>query len=241
MIPPRFNKLLLTALATALFPIALNAADSDGFKSLFNGKDLTGWSGNPDLWSVQDGVLVGQTTLEKPTKGNTFLVWSGGELKDFELHASVKLEGGNSGIQYRSKDLGNWTMAGYQCDIRTPVFDQKDPKNCLGKIYSEKEGRGQMALGGEKVVFDKDGKKNVVGQVNEVEKLTKVLEQGEWKDVAIIAHGNHLTHKVNGEIVCELTDEDEAKRALSGHLGLQIHAGNPMKVSFKNIQIKELK
>ncbi|MEI6714376.1 MAG: DUF1080 domain-containing protein [Verrucomicrobiota bacterium] len=233
---------LISALTVAiLHPLPSAAADNDGFTALFNGKDLTGWDGNPDFWSVSDGILVGQTTPEKPSKGNTFLIWTGTEYKDFELHASCKLEGGNSGIQYRSKNLGNWVMAGYQCDIRTPVFDPKDPKNCLGKIYSEKEGRGQMALGGEKAVYEKDGQKNVVGKVNDLEKVTKAIEQGEWKDVVIIAKGNHILQKINGEIVCELTDEDENKRALSGQLGLQIHGGQPMKISFKNIQIKELK
>ena len=234
------SKALPLASLVLLSSTVLAAAEGEGFKPLFNGKDLSGWDGNPDFWSVQNGVIVGQTTAEKPTKGNTFLIWKGGELRDFELHASCKIENGNSGIQYRSKDLGNWTMAGYQCDIRFPDFDAKDPKNCTGKIYSEREGRGQMALGGEKALYDQDGKKNVVGQINEVEKITKALGQSEWKQVVIIAKGNHLTQKVNGETVCELTDEQESKRALSGFLGLQIHAGNPMKVSFKDIEIKEL-
>jgi hypothetical protein len=234
--------MIFNTLATmAFFPLVATAAEADGFKTLFNGKDLTGWDGNPELWSVQDGVIVGQTTQEKVAKGNTFLIWQGGDLKDFELHASVKIEAGNSGVQYRSKNLGNWSMAGYQCDVRIPAYDRADPKNCTGKIYSEREGRGQMALGGEKAVYEKDGKKTVTGQVNEVEKITKALDQGQWRELVIIAKGNQIVQKVNGETVCELTDEDEGKRALSGQLGLQIHAGNPMKVSFKDIQLKELK
>jgi hypothetical protein len=236
------TSLILNTLAAAvLLPVVAAASDADGFKSLFNGKDLTGWDGNPELWSVQDGAIVGQTTREKPTKGNTFLIWQGGDLKDFELHASVKIESGNSGVQYRSKNLGTWAMAGYQCDVRTPAYDRADPKNCTGKIYSEREGRGQMAFGGEKAVYNKDGKKEEVGQVNEVEKITKALDQDQWQELVIIAKGNRIVQKVNGETVCELTDEEEAKRALSGQLGLQIHAGNPMKVSFKDVQLKELK
>lgn len=227
--------------ASVLLPVVSTAADVDGFKPLFNGKDLAGWDGNPELWSVQDGVIVGQTTPEKVAKGNTFLIWKGGELKDFELHVSVKIEAGNSGVQYRSKDMGNWAMAGYQCDVRIPAYDLKDPKNCTGKIYSEREGRGQMAFGGEKAVYGSDGKKSVVGQVNEVEKITKSLDQTQWQELVITAKGNQIVHKVNGETVCELTDDDEVKRALSGRLGLQIHAGKPMKVFFKDILLKELK
>ena len=242
MFKKQISQLILSTLAAAAFvPLVATATEADGFKSLFNGKDLTGWDGNPELWSVQDGIIVGQTTREKVTKGNTFLIWQGGELKDFELHASVKIEAGNSGIQYRSKSLGSWTMAGYQCDIRIPAYDRVDPKNCTAKIYSEREGRGQMAFGGEKAVYDKDGKKSVIGQINEVEKITKALDQAQWQELVIIAKGNRIVQKVNGETVCELTDEEEAKRSLSGHLGLQIHAGNPMKVSFKDIQLKELK
>lgn len=242
MLKQTLSNLILSTLVAAVFlPVVATATDSGGFKTLFNGKDLTGWDGNPELWSVQDGVIVGQTTLEKVTKGNTFLIWKGGALGDFELRASVKIESGNSGVQYRSRDLGDWALAGYQCDVRIPAYDRADPRNCTGKIYSEREGRGQMALGGEKAVYDKDGKKGVVGQINEVGSITKALERGEWQELVIIAKGNQIVQSVNGETVCELTDDDEAKRALSGRIGLQIHAGKPMKVSFKDIQLKELK
>jgi hypothetical protein len=57
----------------------------DGAVSLFNGKDLTGWDGNPKFWSVRDGAITGQTTAENPTKSNTFNIWRGGKLGDFEL------------------------------------------------------------------------------------------------------------------------------------------------------------
>lgn len=240
LIPP-FSPLLSSLLAAALLLPSIGTAQNADFTPLFNGKDLSGWDGNPDFWSVQNGLIVGQSTPEKPAKTNTFLIWKGGELRDFELRISFKIENGNSGVQYRSKDLGNWVMAGYQCDIRSPAFEAKDPKNCTGKIYSEREGRGQMALGGENALYDKDGKKSVVGQVNSIEKITSALRQGEWKELVLTAKGNHLTQKINGETICELTDADEAKRALSGHLGLQIHAGPPMKVSFKDITLKELK
>src|SRR6218665_86303 len=76
------------------------AEDEAGFVPLLDGKSLEKWAGNPEFWRVENGTLVGQTTAEKPTKGNTFLVWRGGELKDFVLKAEYKIEGGNSGIQY---------------------------------------------------------------------------------------------------------------------------------------------
>jgi len=84
---------------------------------IFEGDSLEGWDGNPKFWSAKDSVITGQTTKENPTKGNTFLIWRQGKLDDFELRLSYRIVGGNSGIQYRSKDLGNWVVGGYQGDF----------------------------------------------------------------------------------------------------------------------------
>src|SRR5687768_7342103 len=95
--------------------VASLACGQDGFKQLFNGKDLADWEGNPAFWSVKDGTITGQTTKENPTKGNTFLIYKGGNGDDFELRLSYKIVGGNSGIQYRSKviDPKKWVVGGY--------------------------------------------------------------------------------------------------------------------------------
>src|SRR5215831_11693420 len=144
------------------------AADSQtesGFQSLFNGKDLSGWDGNPKLWSVKDGAITGQTTAENPAMGNTFLIWTNGTVADFELRCSFRLVPGdskgfaNSGIQYRSKvvDPPNWVVGGYQADMEAgPDYS--------GILYEELF-RGIMAQRGEKVVWDKDCTKKVVGSV----------------------------------------------------------------------------
>src|SRR5262245_41821006 len=103
---------LIALVAAALFMAPLASAEDvsqkappepEGMKPLFNGKDLTGWEGNPKLWSIKDGVVKGETTKENPTKGNTFLIWRGGTLSDFELRCTFRIDQGNSGIQYRSK------------------------------------------------------------------------------------------------------------------------------------------
>src|SRR5882672_1791756 len=115
-------------LAAVIAPVALSttviAAEVEpGFKSLFNGKDLTEWDGNPKLWSVQDGTITGKTGSDADTKinHNTFLVWKGGDVADFELRLSYKIVGGNSGIQYRSKvvETGKFgpIVGGYQADF----------------------------------------------------------------------------------------------------------------------------
>src|SRR5439155_8386882 len=97
--------------ALAIFVLWLGASPAqadDDWQTIFDGKTLDGWDGNPDFWRVEDGAITGQTTAEKPTKGNTFIIWRKGETADFELKVEYKIvpmndKGfGNSGIQYRS-------------------------------------------------------------------------------------------------------------------------------------------
>ncbi len=211
-----------------------------GFLRIFNGKDLTGWQGNPKLWSVKDGAITGQTTADNPATGNTFLIWTNGTLADFELRCSFKLVPGddkgfaNSGIQYRSKvlDPANWVVGGYQADMEAgPTYS--------GILYEERM-RGILALRGEKVVWGKDGKKQVLGSVGDAAKIGAAIKKGDWNDYVIIAKGNHLQQFINGKQTVDVVDEDEAKRALSGVLALQLHAGPPMTAQFKNIRLKKL-
>jgi hypothetical protein len=104
------KSLLFSLLATTVF-----AAD-DGFTSLFNGKDLTGWDGDPKLWKVENGIVIGTNPSPEAMANNSFLIWRGGTVKDFELRATVRVIGdNNSGIQYRSrelKDVAPWVITG---------------------------------------------------------------------------------------------------------------------------------
>src|SRR5437879_11386018 len=109
--------LIAVVAACALSQTMPTFAVEEGFKSIFNGKDLTGWAGRPQHWSVEDGAITGRTTREHPADGNNFLIWrpngTNGILSDFELRASYRIVPNNdkgfanSGIQYRSKDFGN--------------------------------------------------------------------------------------------------------------------------------------
>ena len=212
-----------------------------GFESIFNGKDLTGWDGNPKLWSVKEGAITGQTTAQNPAKGNTFLIWKQGEVADFELRCSFRLAPGddkgfaNSGIQYRSKvmDPDNWVVGGYQADMEAgPTY--------TGILYEERMTRGIMAARGEKVVWDKDCKKQVVGSVGNAAEIEAAIKKGGWNDYVIIAQGNHLQQFINGKQTVDVTDDCESKRAMSGIIALQLHAGSPMMAQFKNIRLKKL-
>jgi len=109
-----------------------------GFVQLFDGETLDGWEGT-DRWKVEKGTIVAQTTAENPLRQNTFLIWRGGKPADFELKLEYRITGGNSGIQYRSAELGNsdFAMSGYQSDIDANL-------RYAGMIYEER-GRGFLA------------------------------------------------------------------------------------------------
>jgi uncharacterized protein (TIGR03067 family) len=217
-------------------------AEADaGFEKMFNGKDLTGWEGHPKLWFVKDGAITGQTTPENPATNNTFLIWTGGSVGDFELRCSFKIVANNSigfansGIQYRSQilDKSYWVVGGYQADMEAG-------KTYSGILYEERMTRGIMAARGEKVLWTKDCKKEVTGSLGKSEDIQASIKQGDWNDYVIIAKGNHLQHFINGHPTVDVTDECEAKRAMTGVLALQIHKGQPMTVQFKDMRIKKL-
>jgi uncharacterized protein (TIGR03067 family) len=213
-----------------------------GFRSLFNGRDLTGWNGNPALWSVKDGAITGVTTADPKLTHNTFLVWTEGTTADFELRLSYRIVNGNSGIQFRSKVMEQGTfgpiVGGYQADIEAG-------KTYSGILYEER-GRGILALRGEKVVLKPDTadpkklRKEVVGSLGKSEDIQAKIKKEDWNDYVIIAQGNHLQQFINGVQTVDVTDEQEAAAAKSGVLALQIHVGPPMTVQFKDIRIKEL-
>jgi hypothetical protein len=210
-------------------------AQDDGFRPIFDGKSLDGWDGNPKFWRVEDGAITGQTTKENPTKGNTFIIWRGGTVDDFDLKLQFRLVGGNSGIQYRSWEepdkWGKWVVGGYQADM--------DAGNTFtGANYGERY-RGLLANRGQKTVIGAKGQPKVVGQVGDPKELASVIKKEDWNDYEIIAKGNHIVQKINGRVMCELTDEDSAARP-SGIVALQLHAGPPMKVQFRNILLKRL-
>ena len=239
--------ILIGAICTTS-PSLVSAAEVEaGFRSLFNGTDLTGWDGNPKLWSVKDGAITGQTTPENPAKGNTFLIWKDGAPADFELRFSYRLVPNNdkgfanSGVQYRSKvvDPANWVVGGYQADMEAgPTY--------TGILYEER-GRGILAQRGQKVIIKEDSEKpgktkiEVAGSVGKSAEIQAAIKKEEWNDYVIIARGNHLQQFINGHQTVDVTDEQETKAAKEGILALQLHAGEPMTVQFKDIRIKEVR
>jgi len=228
----RYTLLCLGLIATIVLFLGAAPAGEGESKDLFNGKDLSGWEGDEKFWSVEDGAITGRTTPENPAKYNTFLIWKGGNVGDFELRLKYKMVGGNSGVQYRSKDWGKHVVSGYQADI-------DDGGQFTGILYEEK-GRGILAKRGEQVVIPAGGKPKVVAKLGDEKELGAGMKKGDWNEYVIRAHGNHLIHEINGVKMSETTDEDAEKGAKEGVLALQLHTGNPMTVQFKDIQLKTI-
>jgi 3-keto-disaccharide hydrolase len=239
-------KLLLSIIAISVLTLVASAAE----KKIFNGRDLTGWEGNPKLWSVQDGAITGKTGEDADTKikHNTFLVWKDGTVGDFELTLKYRIEKGNSGIQYRSKlqspgEFGP-IVGGYQADFEAG-------KTYSGILYEER-GRGILAQRGQqtKIVAQskspsdpkaKDFKVEVAGSVGDSNEIQAAIKNEDWNEYKVVAKGNHLEHYINGKKTVDVTDEDSANAAKDGILALQIHVGPPMVVQFKDIFLKDLK
>ena len=209
-------------------------------KNLFNGKDLSGWKGQPELWSVEDGAITGRTTRDVPAKENTFLIWDG-QVGDFVLTLQYRIvdengkaEGfGNSGIQYRSKVVNPeyHVVSGYQADIEVG-------KTYSGILYEEK-GRGILAQRGQKVVVHEGGEPSkprvaVTGEIGNSEEIQAAIKPADWNEYKVVAKGNHLRHFINGRQTVDVTDETR-QGARSGVLAFQLHAGKPMTVQFKDI------
>jgi hypothetical protein len=162
---------------TLFFVLAAAVFAADGFQPLFNGRNLDGWDGDPRLWSVRNGMIVGSTENVKIDK-NQFLITKN-SYRNFVLRAQVKLRNHNSGIQFRSEARPGWVVAGYQADMAE--------NNYWGCIYDEKGTRGILVNGWK-------------------DKAEKVVRLQDWNDYEITAEGDQITVKLNGVVTAELKD-----------------------------------
>ncbi|RZK20033.1 MAG: DUF1080 domain-containing protein [Flavobacterium sp.] len=207
-----------------------------GFVKIFDGKSLKGWKGDSQHWKVEKGMIVGEVTPENQLKENTFLIWEGADVADFELKIQYKISsGGNSGIQYRSELVPGVTfgLKGYQADI--------DGKNEYTGLNYEERGRGFIAKRGEKIVVDEFGKPVLEQSLGNTDSLARSLKLNEWNEYHLIVIGNRMQHYINGVLMSDAIDNDVAHRKASGLLGLQAHVTPEMRVEFKNIRLKQLK
>lgn len=225
--------------------------DKEGFVQIFDGKTLKGWEGDPNYWRVENGSLVGEITPDKLLKANTFIIYQDAQPADFELKLECKItESGNSGINYRSEKLTDvpHALRGYQADI--------DGKNYFTGQNYEERGRTTLAYRGQITTINplenasaniRDNVKNnawtglnETGSLGNKDELKTHIKNNDWNEIHLVIKGNRLQHYVNGKLMSDVTDNDEANRKMQGLLGVQVHVGPPMKVAYRNIRLKQL-
>lgn len=224
------------------------ADGNEGFVKIFNGENLEGWEGDTTYWKVEDGNLVGEVTPTTLLKTNTFIIWQGGELADFELKGEFRItEAGNSGINYRSEQLTDipFALRGYQADI--------DGKNSYtGQNYEERK-RTTLAYRGQATTIKpqpgelKENIENnawlgleVTESLGDRDSLKSLIKPEDWNSFHLVIKGNRLQHYINGVLMSDVTDEDTVNRSMEGLLGVQVHVGPPMKVQYRDLLLKKL-
>ncbi|WP_216849000.1 DUF1080 domain-containing protein [Pedobacter sp. L105] len=229
-------------------PAPMDFNDHEGYVSLFNGKDLTGWDGNPRFWRVEDGAIVGESTKENPS-GNSYIAYKAMKAKDFTLKFEIKVEGkGGSGIQYRSQtgvpwlrpiptSLGpvnlNWMMTGPQADF------WPSEKYWTGQFYSENTPMRILAWRGQVVEGYGLKSKRLMGNIGDIMDLAKGVKLNGWNEYTVIARGGVFIHILNGQVMAVMIDDDPgSSNNQAGYIGIEIE--QITKVAVKNIWIKKL-
>lgn len=228
---------LLAATSGSLF--AQCGDGENGFVPLFNGKDLDGWTGNPAIWSVQDGAITGITGADGPNRltYNQFLIYDKEVPGNFVLKFDFRITNpGNSGIQYRSSVLDGdlpYRVSGYQAD-----FDGSATYS--GIVFGE-GFRGILAQRGTVAKIDDDHNPVETARFAQDDDLKAAVKIEDWNSYEVMADGFLFIHKINGRVMSVLVDNDKESRRAEGVLAIQTHVGPPMKVQVKNIRIKEIK
>ncbi len=198
----------------------------------FNAISLDGWSGDRSYWSVDDGCIVGASTLEHPLTTSTYVVWDGDMPQDFELRCRVKLTGGNSGIHYRSSRVdGQHDLQGFQADL--------DAQNSYSGVLYEGLGRELMSARGEQVEFTPAGKR-VIAQFAPDAVLRDSIRTGEWNEYRIEANGTRVRHWINDVLMSDVTDGDASRFRRDGLLAFQLHQGPPMEVRYCALEVRAI-
>ena len=229
------RSLVAVAVVSALVPFLVERSfaqekDKDGFVTIFNGKDLTGWEANPAIWSVEEGCLVGQSPEGKRYDKQDYIYWAQEEPADFVLKLKYRLtgKGSNSGVQIRSEKRPNWNCYGYQADM-------EEGSTHTGCLYHH--SRGAVVKRGFKGLITSEGRDETKQFADPAELAKKYTTEGEWNEYEITAIGSVITLKINGELMCEVDDRHE-QATKKGIIAFQMHPGPPMKVEFKEVKIK---
>jgi hypothetical protein len=211
--------------------------DEPGFQSIFDGKTLAGWEGDPRYWRAEGGALVGEITPETVIKSNTFIIWRGGRPRDFELKLDYRITpSGNSGINYRSVSVPDTVTPANAFALRGYQFDLDGAKRYVGNNYEEK-GRLFVGVRGQVTRIVGGRPPVVLSTFADAADLAAVAGD-DWNAVHLVIRGNTLVHMLNGRLMTVTIDDDAPNRPVDGLLGVQVHVGPPMKVEYRNIRLK---
>ena len=226
-----------------------------GFTSIFDGKSLNHWKGDPQHWRVENGKIIGEATPANPLKAHSYLVWQGGRLGDFEIRLEYRINStGNSGFIYRANQDPNykWGLRGYQFDIDGAGWGRSlqegkakemgwSLSRSTGSNYSEDKAgeRTWIALPGQMTYAETGRHPRVVASVESAKELTGAINEEGWNKLRVIVRGNLLVHILNGRTMSIVMDDDAANRRLDGLIAVQVHRGPPLKVEFRNILLKK--
>ncbi len=208
--------------------------EEPGFISLFDGASLRGWRGEPEHWRVEDGAIVGEIPPGQTLDHNTWLIWEGGELDDFELRLQFRLDGAapaNSGVQFRCQAQDPTHVSGYQADIDMGAV-------WLGRIYDE-HGRALLTERGQRVHIAEDGSR-AAETFAAADAFGVLFRESTWNDYRILACGSSITIEINGTLFSELIDEQREEADAAGHIAFQLHSGPETRVRFRHIRYRKL-
>lgn len=247
-------------------PDPIDFDNHTGWTQIFNGKNLDGWDGAPDIWHVEDGAIVGVSTPEHPS-GTTNIIWRGGEPANFELKLEMKLEGAgaNGGIQYRSSNvttapqmdperMAHLTDAQKKKVQEMIARSQKYAKwgmkgyqadfdysnHFTGQLYEQGTPRGIVAWRGQMVQTNQGQKPRLLATLGSSDELKAYIKTGQWNQYEVIADGNTMIHIINGHVMAILLDTDPTYSRTKGLIGFEIEGPGNVKVYQRNIWLKQL-
>ena len=205
-------------------------APESAFRALFDGKQLKGWSGNKEMFRVEDGAIVGGS-MERKIPHNEFLTYEK-KFQDFELRLQAKLlgEGGNAGIQIRSRRANQAEFTAQEKSKRIPKHEMVGYQVDMGKAWN-KVWWGKL--------YDESRRRKVLAAPREEALLEKLVQWNDWNDYRILCEGPRIRIWLNGKMTVDYT-EKEAGIANTGILGLQIHGGPPSEAWYRKIRIREI-
>jgi hypothetical protein len=233
-------------------PTPIDFNDHQGWIQMFDGTSLKGWDGPTDLWRVENGAIVVQSKADPPT-GPVYLLYSGGEPKNFEFKWEVKIEGAgaNSGVQFRATRLGEeanrprskWETRGYQAD-----FDNQNSNTgaliecCAGASRNGVRPRPDRAYRGQVVgAAVADGTSpTLLASFSDPDALAKVYKANDWNQMHLIARGRTMMFVINGVLMSVLIDDHPTKFLPQGVISVQLEGRGDNKASFRNLWLKNL-